>query len=889
VANKLLRRASVLVIALATATAVEAGSAGATTRRDALTPSRSLATALHNQRRAPSELAREIAHRSAHGAISPRGVTVTHWVESNFDPAQGGPNSISCATVSNCVMVDNAGGVSTYNGSTWSAVTVVDAGNQLASISCPTSTFCAATDYEGNWLFDNSGTWTTPTPFNATTPADNVAESISCPSATFCVAVGYNQSGANFGTEIDFWDGGHWYAQSGGTTSDNFSAVSCKSTSFCLAVTYFGLSTVISNPHVDPDDATNELVDLTTPTAIDGTNFVSGMTSVSCASTTYCAAGTNEGYLEVYNGAAWTTTSIFQSFVAAGYVSCPSVTSGVANAFSTVCFAMNEAGETAYSLGNTSWTQGPTGSPLSLVSGLTCADTANCEASDFTGRIWAVALSSVFPQVTATSSAGTFDPPHFMSGLSCTSSTLCVASDTAGNIFQMTGTTWSSAVPLTARPYGITTLACSPFTLNKPICTAFDADGTQYIFDGTSWSSSKSAPHVFYDGFSCTSGSICWGVDDHFHAYHFVTRGSAPATTTMPSNDPNNAQPMGLSCVNATKFCAAIDDDGYGYVTTGTTWSATKAFDNVGTPTAISCASVTFCMVVDDGGRAFTWNGKAWSGARFVAKDYLGAVSCSSPFRCVASDPDGIGYIWDGFQWTETPVINAPGDGLATLSCATANKCEAVNSQNLFTLTVTPSKTTSAIMPISAANRVVDHVAPTVVVTGSTVPFGTVTITNGKVSCTAVLTPIPTAASKSSATCALAVPNVGVTVVSAVYHGALATNPSLTGAVRLAVAAEPTKTAVALSTSVVKRGAEQRARFTAFVYPGYPGLTAVGTVTIVTAGRALCSIALHNGAGACSLSPSELPVGTFHVSALYHGSATMRPSSSPTKTLTVTS
>jgi hypothetical protein len=824
-----------------------------------------------------------------HGAAAPRSVSAAHWNESNFDPAQGGPNAISCPTTTFCAMADNAGGVSTYDGATWSAVATVDPGNQLSSISCPTSTFCAATDYQGNWLFDNSGTWTTPTPFNSTTPADNVAESISCPTSVFCVAVGYYQSGASFGTEIDFWDGGHWYNQSGGTTSDNFSAVSCRSTSFCLAVTYFGLSSIISNPHVDPDNAANEIVDTTAPTAVDQVNFVSGMTSVSCASTTYCAAGTNEGFLEVYNGASWTTTSIFQSFVAPGFVSCPSTASGNANTFATDCFAINSDGETAYSQGNTSWTPGPTGSPLSLVSAVSCGDTATCEAADFTGRIWSVDVSSVYPQVAATTTSNTFDPPHFVSSISCTSATLCVASDTAGNVFQMTGTTWSSAHSLTLRPYGILTLACSAFTLTEPVCTAFNADGTQFVFNGTNWNSYNTEPNVYYDGFSCTSGSVCWGVDDNFRAYHYITAGATPATTVIPSIDPTNAFPMGLSCAHGTTFCMAIDDEGYGYQTTGSSWKATAAFDNVGTPTAVSCTSPTFCLAVDDGGRAYTWTGKAWSGSRFVTKNYLVSLSCASPYRCVAADLDGDAFIWDGFQWTETAAVDTNNDYLATLSCAAAAKCEGIDSQDLFTLTVTPTKTTSAILPIAPANRVVDHVAPTVVVSGSAVPFGTVTITNGKVSCTAVLTPIVTAVAKSSASCALAVPTVGATTVSAVYHGALATNPSLAGAVHVMVAPEPSKTALALSMTTVKKGSEQKARFTAFVYPGYPGLTPSGTVSITAGGRVLCSATLRSGAGACSLGASELGAGSYKVIAIYHGSATMHPSSSPSKTLTVKS
>ena len=68
-------------------------------------------------------------------------------------------SGVACTSTKYCVAVDNGGGVYTYDGTSWSAVSAIDAGHALIRVSCADKSFCAAIG------------------------------SLSCASATFCVAI----------------------------------------------------------------------------------------------------------------------------------------------------------------------------------------------------------------------------------------------------------------------------------------------------------------------------------------------------------------------------------------------------------------------------------------------------------------------------------------------------------------------------------------------------------------------------------------------------------------------------------------------------------------------------------------------------------------------------
>jgi hypothetical protein len=76
-----------------------------------------------------------------------------------FDSSGNGGESVSCATASSCMDVDNDGNAVAWDGagnsgSDWSS-TSIDPGNTLDSDSCPSASFCVAVDDDGNALVYN--------------------------------------------------------------------------------------------------------------------------------------------------------------------------------------------------------------------------------------------------------------------------------------------------------------------------------------------------------------------------------------------------------------------------------------------------------------------------------------------------------------------------------------------------------------------------------------------------------------------------------------------------------------------------------------------------------------------------------------------------------------
>ena len=81
----------------------------------------------------------------------------------DIDPDGSTPTSVSCASDTFCVAMDNFGKALTDNSGNWQPVGV-DGQRYLTAVSCLTTTLCLATDSSGNVLTDNSGTWTSAAP-----------------------------------------------------------------------------------------------------------------------------------------------------------------------------------------------------------------------------------------------------------------------------------------------------------------------------------------------------------------------------------------------------------------------------------------------------------------------------------------------------------------------------------------------------------------------------------------------------------------------------------------------------------------------------------------------------------------------------------------------------
>jgi hypothetical protein len=71
----------------------------------------------------------------------------------------GQPVSVSCPSVTLCIAVGSAGGVFTFNGTSWSTEPKVDTTGGFTAVSCPSTTFCMAVDNANRSFTFNGTSW----------------------------------------------------------------------------------------------------------------------------------------------------------------------------------------------------------------------------------------------------------------------------------------------------------------------------------------------------------------------------------------------------------------------------------------------------------------------------------------------------------------------------------------------------------------------------------------------------------------------------------------------------------------------------------------------------------------------------------------------------------
>ena len=194
-------------------------------------------------------------------------------------PAQG-LGAVGCAGPSFCVTIDGVGDAYYLGGSSW-ANGANDWGS-VSAISCPTSGFCVSVG--GGVSMWDGNSWTEPQSFGLTSNLTGV----SCPSATYCQVVD------NTG-QADTWNGTTWTGPTqvpvpGGSTAAagaggvDLTGVSCVSAAFCMAVANSGAASLWNGT-----DWSSQTID---PHA--------SLTAVSCPSPTLCVAVDGKGDALVY-------------------------------------------------------------------------------------------------------------------------------------------------------------------------------------------------------------------------------------------------------------------------------------------------------------------------------------------------------------------------------------------------------------------------------------------------------------------------------------------------------------------------------------------------------------------------------------------------------------
>jgi hypothetical protein len=163
----------------------------------------------------------------------------TSWSPADIDSNE--LTSVSCATASFCVAVDDDGQASTWNGSGWSSDSDIDNTESFDSVSCTTTPtpFCTAVDNSGHALTYNGVSWSAPYDFDT-----NAGLSVSCVTTTSCMAV-------DDGGDALAWDGAgnsgaDW--SSTGIDTESLDSVSCPSAGFCVVVDQDGNALVYNGP-----------------------------------------------------------------------------------------------------------------------------------------------------------------------------------------------------------------------------------------------------------------------------------------------------------------------------------------------------------------------------------------------------------------------------------------------------------------------------------------------------------------------------------------------------------------------------------------------------------------------------------------------------------------
>lgn len=690
---------------------------------------------------------------SAAGSSTP--LTSPAWsVGTQLVTPSGGVNVVSCAASTFCVAGDQSGGVSYFNGTTWTAPQTIDATNSITAIDCPTVTFCVATDAIGQHVTMTGTSWSSPTAFGTLHSLQML--SVSCSSPSFCVAVGET---TNF-TPVDYYFyNGAWTFDSvnlGPTHTSAFDAVSCTPTNVCLA-TDFGGGVTTFTLTTSPTVSFSHTTVVINPTV---TTYIAN--SISCVSATSCVAGSNVNGVSVFNGTAWSTTTPFPDGANGVLVSC----------VQTTCFADDSVAQASSSTAPfTSWSSPGTLDLPSQINSFSCyslATGAACQAVDNDGFSIAITLGVAGVPVYSPSTT-VFDPPHTLSSVTCASATYCIAADAAGQTLTYRAGAWSTPTVISTQPLGVREVRCAssthPYTTLRCAAVVGNYGAESLNSYKAAWLPVAATPPTY--AISCSIQCEYLSADGKSSG---LVGGYLPKLSA-------NAIATDVSCPTGQSNCFAIDSGGYFYTSRNGQWydgpRVEKAAGDV--LWSLSCTSTRFCVAIDLTGRAYTYNGTKWSGDTMVAALGLYSVSCGATYFCVASDLLGGAYVYNGTKWLPRVVVSKKGV-LHGVSCANASSCVAVDSSDAFTLSVPTDTTTISFTPTTRAQNVVGRTVVPVEVSAASAPSGAMTLSVGGASCSATLRKI--SATTSRAHCSIATSHLGLTRFSAVFSGSYGFAPS---------------------------------------------------------------------------------------------------------------
>ena len=234
------------------------------------------------------------------------------------------------------------------------------------------------------------------------------------------------------------------------------------------------------------------------PAQIDAGNAI---TSVSCPTSSFCAAVDASGNAATFNGASWTAFSQVDSTNDITSVSCP--TSGF-------CAAVDSVGN-AVMFDGILWTSFGQIDSTNNITSVSCPTSSFCAAVDAAGN------ADTFNGI-GWAGAASIDSTNPLTSVSCPTSSFCAAVDSVGNAGALNGT-WSFA-PVDASEH-LTSVSCATSTF----CAAVDAGGNALTFNGSQWTVIASVDPTALNAVSCADATNCIAVD---------TAGSALKWATVP-------------------------------------------------------------------------------------------------------------------------------------------------------------------------------------------------------------------------------------------------------------------------------------------------------------------------------------------------------------------
>jgi hypothetical protein len=424
--------------------------------------------------------------------------------------------------------------------------------------------------------------------------------------------------------------------------------ISCPDASTCVAVDTDSAVTYTAGSWSEPVRIAPEVVG-------------NGLVTLSCPTSTFCAAmgfnGQTEpygAYTAVLRNGKWTTQWFGSS--GASSVSCASPAS---------CWAVDGAG--LYHWNGAGWTYSDAAnSSVAGMNSISCPTTTFCAAVGYGG-------------VVTTFDGTTWQPQTLLGGdisfysVSCPLATSCVATAYTGQSYHFDGTGWTSQTSESS-PTGAVTVSCA----TSSSCLGVNEDGQAWAYDGSGWSVAPSIPGAL-KVFSVS----CWAPDGCRASGIAKTYSWNGQVWSEPEDaDYNQGEVNAVSCPT-TAFCAVSDALGAVTYYRDGVWARPQHVTETGEDRfrLISCTSATFCMAMSMFSDARSYDGSSWSPPRrsLIDDTFVNAMTCASPTFCLALDDWDHYSVYDGSSWSAQQGVAGNNGGFVSVSCAAVSACVAVS------------------------------------------------------------------------------------------------------------------------------------------------------------------------------------------------------------------